>query len=499
MERSYLTLKKKEIVNESVDKLLKSDSVVIDIEDLELVLEENIVQKLNKLKKVYVKIDSACSKRHIALLRKLDKINYAGIAIINANVKVLNQLNIACREIESVQKKAYGTLVYLPFIDNLIGLKEIEKIVKYRRVRSVVYDRVALAYELNVSDVQTKELEYYFSNVIMSCRLENKEIVDGVTFQSDFLNSLNSVYNLGVRAKLSDKLEEIEMINAKFTPSESDVKNAKIIVGTFNEDEKLRKKNTYIDGKLVTRNKALQSYQLLDNCVNLGLIAENELPNINIKQRKKVNDMKFYTLGEEIGNAISHGVGIILGIVAVILFSYFGSSRDDSTFKIGGIIFGVAVILLYSMSTLYHCLPLGSQVKRIFKRFDHATIYFLIAGSYTPFLLLVVQKPLSLYLVGGMWVLALIGAFLKSVWIKKFEKIHLINYLALGWIPAIFLVVNLSSMSSMALLFLILGGLSYTLGVFFYASKLFKFTHFVWHIFVFLGTLFHFLGVLLYL
>lgn len=204
---------------------------------------------------------------------------------------------------------------------------------------------------------------------------------------------------------------------------------------------------------------------------------------------------KRQSLGEEIGNAVTHGVGALLAITALILM-LIKSNRMEET--LSAIIFGSGMILLYTMSTLYHAFKNGSTVKRVFKRFDHLSIYVLIGSTFAPIFILVIDKPLGWFLLIGQWAIIILGIVLKAVKINKFTYVHLAMYLILGWSGVMFFG-PLLTFSPMAFYLILGGGVAYTVGVLFYALHLFKYSHFVWHFFVIFGTAFHFFAVYLFL
>ncbi|HHW79557.1 MAG TPA: hypothetical protein GX742_02005 [Acholeplasmataceae bacterium] len=210
------------------------------------------------------------------------------------------------------------------------------------------------------------------------------------------------------------------------------------------------------------------------------------------------------TLGEEIANAISHGLMAIFGVIALILLLL----KANTTLEyIAAIIFGSGIILLYSMSTLYHAFPNG-RTKRVFKRLDHLSIYILIGGTFAPPLLLLpglreplfgisfLEKGLTLFVI--QWVLITIGVVFKSVWIKKFSKLHVFIYLAMGW-SALTFVGILLEYNKDAFYLVLSGGIAYTIGVIFYALPKIKYFHFIWHIFTALGTILQFIAIYGYL
>lgn len=209
------------------------------------------------------------------------------------------------------------------------------------------------------------------------------------------------------------------------------------------------------------------------------------------------------TLGEEIANAVSHGLMAIFGIVALILLLV---KSDTSLDIFAAIIFGFGIINLYTMSTLYHSL-FHPKAKALFQRFDHLSIYILIGGTFAPALLLIpgLQEPflgtgvgLGPLLFIVQWILILIGVIFKSIWIKKYAKFHLFIYLAMGWSALIF-VNQLFAYQQGAFWFVFGGGVAYSLGVAFYVFPQIKYFHFIWHIFTGLGTVLQFVAIYGYL
>jgi len=202
---------------------------------------------------------------------------------------------------------------------------------------------------------------------------------------------------------------------------------------------------------------------------------------------------KTTSLGELIANAISHGVGVLLSITALILLLV---KANTSLEVISGLIFGISLIVLYLSSTLFHSFPEKLKtVYTVFQRFDHSSIFILIAGTYTPFLLLLVNNTQGYVMLALLWSFTLIGIIMKSIWISKFQLIHLAIYLIMGWsVLAVF--TEVYNGLNEYFMFLLFGGLSYTIGVAFYLAR-FKYSHFVWHIFVLGGSIFHFLCIYL--
>ncbi len=208
------------------------------------------------------------------------------------------------------------------------------------------------------------------------------------------------------------------------------------------------------------------------------------------------------TLGEEIANAISHGFMALLGIAFMVLLLV----RADATKEVlAALIFGFGMINLYTMSTLYHALA-NPKAKALFQRFDHLSIYLLIGGTFAPPLLLLESLQVPLFLGLGLgpllfivqWIFILIGVIFKAIFIKRFQKLHLVIYLLMGWSALIF-INQLLAFDQNAFILVLLGGISYTIGVGFYVFPKIKYFHFVWHLFVGLGTVFQFIAIYSYI
>ena len=209
-----------------------------------------------------------------------------------------------------------------------------------------------------------------------------------------------------------------------------------------------------------------------------------------------------YTKGEEIFNMVSHIIGGIAGIATIVLCSVFGAIRHNSYGVVSGIIFGVSMLFLYTMSSLYHGLTPNSKSKKVFQILDHCAIFVLIAGSYTPFALCTLREystALGWVIFGVIWGFAILGITLNAIDLKKYKVFSMICYLAMGWciVVRIDLLPKLLGMPGFILL--LAGGLIYTLGAILYGiGKKHKYIHSVFHICVFLGNLLHVLCVLLY-
>jgi len=200
---------------------------------------------------------------------------------------------------------------------------------------------------------------------------------------------------------------------------------------------------------------------------------------------------KKQSLGEEIANFASHAAGGLFGVAGLVLLLVKSRNLGE---VFGSLLFGIGMVMMYTMSSLYHAFREGSTVKRVFQRLDHISIYVLIGGTFAPIFILVIEKPLGWILLGVQWAIIALGIVFKAVKIRKFAVLHLALFLLLGW-SGLTLVGPLFETSQGAFWFILAGGIAYTLGAIFYALNWFKFAHLVWHIMVFLGTLCHFVAV----
>src|SRR5659263_710993 len=199
--------------------------------------------------------------------------------------------------------------------------------------------------------------------------------------------------------------------------------------------------------------------------------------------------------GEEIANSVSHGVGLLAAIAAAPVL-VLSAVRHDGTARIAGAsVFAAIMVLLYLTSTLYHALP-RNRAKRVFRVLDHAAIFLMIAGTYTPFTLGVLRGTLGWMLFGLVWGLALVGVVLTAVGGVRYPKLTTGLYLAMGWLILIAVKPLWLRVPSWGLFWLFAGGIAYTVGVVFYAAKRVRYSHFAWHLFVIAGTACHFITVL---
>lgn len=205
-----------------------------------------------------------------------------------------------------------------------------------------------------------------------------------------------------------------------------------------------------------------------------------------------------YSSREEVANSISHGLGAIFGIVALTLLLLKAVAAHADALSIASYsVYGASIIVLYLASTLYHAIPF-TRAKRALKTFDHCAIYFLIAGTYTPFMLISLRTPLAYWVMGLIWGIALIGVVMKIAFVYRFKALSLVTYLAMGWLSLV-VVYQLAQVLPLAGLALLgAGGLVYSLGVVFYVKKSIPFNHAIWHLFVLGGTVLHFLAIYWY-
>jgi hemolysin III len=198
---------------------------------------------------------------------------------------------------------------------------------------------------------------------------------------------------------------------------------------------------------------------------------------------------------EEISNSITHGIGVILSIAALVILIVFASLYGNVWHIVSFTLFGTTMLLLYTSSTLLHALKPG-RAKDFFEIMDHSSIYFFIAGSYTPFLLVAAQSATSWTLFGIVWGLAIAGTIFKSFFVKKFLFTSTLLYVVMGWLIVFVWDDLVAAIHPTSLILLISGGLLYTVGAVFYIWKLFKHHHAVWHIFVLSATVCHFFAVI---
>lgn len=203
------------------------------------------------------------------------------------------------------------------------------------------------------------------------------------------------------------------------------------------------------------------------------------------------------SLGEEIANSVSHGVGFLLALGAAPFLVRAAVQRGSPSGIVGAGVFAATVVLLYLASTLYHALP-PNRAKRVFRILDHGAVFLLIAGTYTPFTLGVLRGAWGWTLFGVVWSLAAVGIVLTAARGIRYPRLATGVYLGMGWLVVIAIRPLWLRLPFMGLLWLVAGGIAYTVGVRFLAAKRMRYSHFVWHLLVLVGSACHFVAVLRY-
>lgn len=215
----------------------------------------------------------------------------------------------------------------------------------------------------------------------------------------------------------------------------------------------------------------------------------------NVMYRK---NGKFYTIGEEIFNSVSHGIGAGLSIAALVISVVAAVLSGDSIAVLSACIYGTTLIIMYLFSTLYHAIQ-HERAKKILRIFDHSSIFLLIAGTYTPYTLVTLRNSkwgITLFTI--IWSAALIGVVLNSINVQKFRFVSYFLYLLMGWAVVFAMKPLTENLALPGLVLLVAGGVVYTGGIVFFSLKKFKFMHSIWHLFVLGGSVLHFLSIVLY-
>lgn len=205
-----------------------------------------------------------------------------------------------------------------------------------------------------------------------------------------------------------------------------------------------------------------------------------------------------YTLGEEIANSITHGIGAALSIAALVLLVVFASQHKDVWQIVSFSIYGISLIALYLSSTLYHAFT-NAKVKHFFRLLDHSCIFLLIAGTYTPPTLIAMRGSWGWTLFTLIWAMAVGGLIFEAMNIGKYKFISVAIYMAMGWLAIIAIKPMLEALPPGMFQWFLIGGLFYTAGIIFYAWKKIPYHHAIWHLFVLVGSITHFFGILFYL
>ncbi len=202
-------------------------------------------------------------------------------------------------------------------------------------------------------------------------------------------------------------------------------------------------------------------------------------------------------LGEEIANSITHGIGALLSIAALVVLVVISALHGTAWHIVSCAIYGATLILSYLSSTLYHALT-PPRAKHIFRILDHSAIFLLIAGSYTPFILISLRNPIGISLLSLVWLAAIVGIVFKSVSRGGDGVVSGVIYIALGWAALVIIRPLIHALPAAAMVWIVAGGLAYTIGVAFFSMR-WRYAHTIWHLFVLAGSICHFAAILKYL
>ena len=203
-----------------------------------------------------------------------------------------------------------------------------------------------------------------------------------------------------------------------------------------------------------------------------------------------------YTLGEEIFNSVSHGIGVALACVGFGILIVLSALYGDAWAVSSSIVYSFSLFALYLASTLYHACP-NRRVKGVLQVLDHCSIFLLIAGTYTPYTLITLRGALGWSLFGVVWCAAIAGVVLNAIDVRKYSRISMVCYVAMGWVVVLAIRPLMAAVSWRGLLLLALGGVFYTVGIVFYVIRR-SYMHSIWHLFVLAGSVCHYLSILLY-
>lgn len=398
------------------------------------------------------------------LLLDLDYHYVKGFYLVNPTKKILKKSVLELRNIERKNKLYFESLKLFVDISNIETLPLLYYCIKNRRVNY-----------LSLADLKRIDVSQYQNEARELCKMFHVFYVEEEMIITD--------------ANL------IEEINAKNTPTIEKIQDSiNFIEKVKNATE--RQKRYYLKEESLTHH-----WGIVEMGKRLGLIDKS--PTIFFyRKRKKEKVLKhpiivknFYTVGEEIGNAVTHGVGALLSIAALVILMVVAKMPLE---YVSYGIFALSSLLLYTMSTLYHSFVLGHSTKAIFQKIDHISIYLLISGTYTPFSLIAIGGSTGIWLCSFLWGASLIGIILNIIAFGKYRFIHIFLYVFLGWIAIFFLPQIYNHIGTNGLILLIGGGVMYTLGLIFYGWKSLKYAHMVWHLFTLFGSVLHFFAILLY-
>lgn len=213
----------------------------------------------------------------------------------------------------------------------------------------------------------------------------------------------------------------------------------------------------------------------------------------NINKQKTMHDMFRLSFGEEVGNAVSHGVMAVSYLVLLPFVALYSYQRGGMIRFVGCSTFMICMFLMFVTSTLYHSMAFGSKQKYIFRKMDHIMIYLAIAGSFTPVALCVVDGWLSVFILALEWGATIFGIFLKLFSEKSYPILTTVIYLVMGWSALLLLPSMIHHVSNLYILLVVLGGIMYSAGVVFYSQHK-KYFHFIWHLFIIVASTLHFIA-----
>ena len=202
------------------------------------------------------------------------------------------------------------------------------------------------------------------------------------------------------------------------------------------------------------------------------------------------------TTGEEIANAVTHGIGLLAAVAGLVVLAVIASRRGDAWQVVGCTVFGATLILLYAASTIYHSIP-SPRARPFLQALDHSAIYLLIAGTYTPFALVSLRGPWGWTLLGVVWSCAVLGVVLRATVGSRWRVFRVVLYVVMGWLVVLAARPLVEAVPARGVLLLVLGGVAYTAGIVFYACRSLPYHHAIWHLFVIAGSTLHFFAVLL--
>lgn len=205
------------------------------------------------------------------------------------------------------------------------------------------------------------------------------------------------------------------------------------------------------------------------------------------------------SFGEEVGNAVSHGVMAVLCLFSLPAFAVYSYAMQGIVRSLGTSIYLISMFFMFLISTIYHSMPYGSQQKYVFRKLDHIAILFAIAGSYTPVCLCMIQGSIGILILIIEWSMVFAGVLLKAIAKKSYPKLSVTIYMIMGWCAVLFLPALIAKANTLFLIFIVLGGIMYTIGVIFYSQPKHPYFHFIWHLFINLASIFHFIALIFFI